>query len=485
MFESFTQADSSTTRKFGGTGLGTTISKQLVKLMDGEIGLHSVVDVGSTFWIQIPFGKQPCDKDIEENSCFSSMNALIVCDSECIELTRIIDCWNVGYKVINNYNDAQSILEEYISSGNAFNTVILIDSNNHSYIKYFPSLIHSDTKTSNIPIIIIKNLHTEDSIDQYYEYGYTNVIQYPLDRSTLFNAIHALGHNYYGDNIHNIFEKNARHIDDTSSLNILVAEDNRTNQIVISKILERAGHTFSIVNNGQEALDILDSSEESTFDLMILDMQMPVMGGIEATKIYRFTRIGYKTLPVIILTANATTEAVKECEEAKVDAYLTKPIDTKRLLSTIHSLAGNANNKKMDSAIGSKQDINNEVICPTNVIVDTAVIDELSSLSHNSDFIETLIHGFISDTKSLLVNMEKALSANDAESFLEFAHALKGSAGSIGAQQLHNLCRSVLEGKSNESDHLDVLQKAHQTFSKTEKMLLEHIPVKVAKNNNS
>jgi len=484
VFESFTQADSSTTRKFGGTGLGTTISKQLIQLMDGEIGVHSVVDVGSTFWIQVPFGKQPCDESIEENGSFNSLNALIVCDSECAELTSILDGWDVRYKILSNNDDVLTILEDSISTDYTFNIVIVIDNNNYSNIDSLPSLIHSDSRTSGIPVILIKSLRAESTIDQCYEWGYTNIIAQPLDRSALFNAIHALGHCYYGENIHKLFDHNAKHLDQHHPLNILVAEDNQTNQIVISKILERAGHTFTIVNNGQEALDKLDASENNTFDIIILDMQMPVMGGIEATKIYRFTRIGQKTLPVIILTANATTEAVKECEEAKVDSYLTKPIETKRLLATISSLTGNTNAVRNKNNIDFTQNMNNKVISPKDIIIDSAVIDELASLSDDKEFMETLVHGFITDTRTLLINMEKALSANNVESYLEFAHALKGSAGSIGALQIHNLCRSALESNTKESTYLEILQKTHQAFRETEKLLLEYVPVKIAQITN-
>jgi HPt (histidine-containing phosphotransfer) domain-containing protein len=126
--------------------------------------------------------------------------------------------------------------------------------------------------------------------------------------------------------------------------------------------------------------------------------------------------------------------------------------------------------------------MNNEVNSPKSDIIDYAVIDELSLLSDDNKFIKTLIYSFISDTKSLLISMEKALSENNVESYLEFAHALKGSAGSIGALQIHNLCRSVLESKTRESNYLEVLQKTHQAFRKTEKLLLEYIPVEVAEN---
>ena len=118
-----------------------------------------------------------------------------------------------------------------------------------------------------------------------------------------------------------------------------MAEDNPTNQLVISKILEHAGHICRLVYNGKEALDTLD---DKIFDLIVMDMQMPEMGGIEAAKIYHFTTEGKKISPIIILTANATIEAKRECEEANIDAYLTKPIVASLLIDTINSLCKDA-----------------------------------------------------------------------------------------------------------------------------------------------
>ena len=472
VFESFTQADSSTTRKYGGTGLGTTISKQIVQLMNGEIGVHSVVDVGSTFWAQIPFEKQDTNRDIEENCDFNSMNCLIVCNDEYTELTKLLDGWNVSYKITNRINDTLSILVNSTSTDTVFNTVIVVDCDSYEGIDDFPSFIHSDSRTSNTQVILVKYPSSRDGLDHYYAKGYANVIQYPLDRSALFNALHALGHNYNNDNI---FAQEALGIDNSNSLNILVAEDNKTNQIVISKILEHAGHTSTLVNNGQEALDMLDQCANDAFDIIIMDMQMPVMGGIEATKIYRFTKIGQKTLPVIILTANATTEAMRECEEAKVDSYLTKPIEARQLLTTLSSLACNAIDASPSSETVQTNSKDKNAKSTKDNIVDLSVINELSSFSNENDFINTLIYSFITDAKSLLSAMEKALSENNFESYLEYAHALKGSAGSIGALEIYNLCREALANETTGPNYLPILQRIFKIFNKTEELLLNYL----------
>ena len=241
---------------------------------------------------------------------------------------------------------------------------------------------------------------------------------------------------------------------------------------MISKILEHAGHIPIIVGNGQEALDKLESCDDNSFDIVIMDMQMPIMGGIEATKIYRFTRIGKDTLPIVILTANATTEAFKECEEAGVDAYLTKPIEAKKLLSTIYSLTENF------ATDSPRERINYKNLAPNKTIkkyLDPSVINELSALSCNNEFIHTLISGFMNDAKSLLKEMEKSLTEKNFENYLECAHALKGSSGSIGALKVHELCREVLTHESSESYYLNSLKEMYKTYDKTEDSLREYL----------
>jgi two-component system sensor histidine kinase RpfC len=479
IFESFTQADSSTTRKFGGTGLGTTISKQIIQLMNGEIGVHSVPDIGSTFWIQVPFEKQKPDETIETNSSFNSMKPLIVCESPHQELIGLLDSWNVNHKTTTDFYNPMSALIKNISNEQELNTVIVIDNNNNDIIANLAHTIHSDARTSNTPILLIKHSSSETDNDYYLNKGYKNVIPQPLDRSALFNAIHALGHDYNHGNIYNISEIESPNISGNKELNILIAEDNKINQIVISKILEHAGHTPIIVDNGQEALDKLESCEDDSFDIVIMDMQMPIMGGIEATKIYRFTRVGKNALPIVILTANATTEALRECEEAKVDAYLTKPIEAKKLLATINTLTENSATNSPNEKVNHKKLAANDSF---KKYLDPTVMNELSALSCDNEFIHTLVTGFMIDAKSLLKEMEKSLAEKNFENYLECAHALKGSSGSIGAFKIHGLCREILAHESSESCYLDLLRKMYKTYGKTENLLREYLSEKALDN---
>ena len=269
-------------------------------------------------------------------------------------------------------------------------------------------------------------------------------------------------------------------MEDLILLKVLVAEDNKTNQLVITKILEYAGHTPYIVSNGQEALDALDDQD---FDIIVLDMQMPVMGGIEAAKIYHFTKMGGTALPVVILTANTTTEAINECKEANIDAYLTKPINAKKLITTLHSLVKKTDNSIYDHQITASSSSDNEPQNDKTDIINYETINSIISLSEDNAFTSTLMDGFYADTKELLTNMEKALSHNNHEAFLEYAHALKGSAGSIGAQKVHDYCKTLLLPETDSSSYIPILQKLVLTFDDTKSSLEDYTSKKVTNRN--
>jgi two-component system sensor histidine kinase RpfC len=194
------------------------------------------------------------------------------------------------------------------------------------------------------------------------------------------------------------------------------------------------------VANGEQALDALG---RESFDLVILDMQMPVVSGLEVVKIYRFTCPKDSPVRFLVLTANATTEAKNECREAGVDAYLTKPIDPAKLLDQIDRLVPK-------EAIGSSAD---KVSARTSVmpaatslsshVLNDATLASLEIMGRRSTFIPELIHGFLKDTERLLGDMETAMRAKKYADFKDLVHAMKGSAGSVGAQALYDICASM------------------------------------------
>jgi two-component system sensor histidine kinase RpfC len=459
IFDSFTQADSSTTRKYGGTGLGTTISKQIIELMGGEIGVNSTPGKGSKFWVEISFEKIPTNyeddsRDIENTKIFIIGNELFIEAQDLLgklnlqNFTRASKNYVLRYLEDNkNTNALPIILSDSLTLGEDLETL--------------PSSISNIVNPKETSAIVVNN-NNLISKEVLYKYGYTSVLNYPIDGTTLFNAIHAASMSAISkSDVISLDEHRNKNEQISKKLRILVAEDNSTNQLVIRKILERAGYEPYIVNNGQEALDILDNEE---FDLIIMDMQMPVMGGIEAAKLYAYTTPINNKKPIIILTANATVEAVNECEAADVSAYLTKPININKLLSTIAKLT-NLCNLTVDNILDSQkykvQDFRE------NQFIDIITLNSLEKLSDDHLFVTGLINGYISDGQLLIIEMQKSVANRDYKKFLELSHALKGSSGSIGALKLYDICNLEMLNLQSETDFVNVFKKIQAAFHST------------------
>ena len=470
IFMSFTQADTSTTRKYGGTGLGTTISKQIVELMNGRIGLHSTPGVGSTFWLEIPFKKQEVSLLDPDTNSLNNLNILVLSTNGNEFISESLSSWNIHFTTINTPASAITKLSESLSGNNPYNLFIIDRKNLGIDAKSVAQMAKAESGIQNIPLISFCDNEPDCNEEDLISSGYAQVITAPYDKSTFYNAIHAtcigdidfegvtkLSDYFKPDNINFI------------ALNILVAEDNPTNQIVISKILEHAGHNPTVVENGQEALDTLDSSD---FDLIIMDMQMPVMGGIEAAKLYQFTTPSEEKRPIIILTANATKEAMQQCQDANIDAYLTKPINAKKLLQTISTISGanTANIKSKTNATAS----NTATITEDEPVLDYDTLSSLESISDNPEFICNLIENYLSDTEQLLDDMQSSLVTNNHEAFLGYAHALKGSSGSVGATRLYEICNEINESNDSAA-HIRDLREAFRIYDKTKEKLVEYI----------
>jgi two-component system sensor histidine kinase RpfC len=223
----------------------------------------------------------------------------------------------------------------------------------------------------------------------------------------------------------------------TTRLRILVADDNPTNREVIGRILERSGHAVTLVNDGEQALDAV---ERGAPDLVILDRNMPGLGGMEALQALRLTTRGRERLPVIMLSADATPEAKREALEAGADAFLSKPIETVRLLDEIHALAG----RKAETAPKARAPRMLHVQpAPAAAVVNAETLEHLEELGSSLAFMEKLIRVFVADSASILARMEQVLAGRDYHEFRSLVHAMKGSSASMGTDRLTSLCSSL------------------------------------------
>jgi two-component system sensor histidine kinase RpfC len=441
IFESFTQADQSITRTYGGTGLGTTISKQLVELMGGKMGVQSELGIGSIFWFEAPFPKQP--------------PAVLSVSKPALEQLYLL---TIGLPVneqvtVASYADTWGIRCEHAASLTHFFTYLIsknVARPDHLAILCVPQnvgLTASDF-AANIrelqgqqklsPILINPDLHNLSEKD-YLDAGYSCLLRTPLDKTLLFNALHGIMTPRPSEGVISFKEHYERSTAGKRGIRILVAEDNGTNRQIIDKILAHGNHKVDLVENGEEALDKL---EECTYDLLILDMNMPHMGGLEVVKVHRALSRHPQDTPVVILTANATPEARQECERARIDAYLTKPVDALTLLDTVARLTlTSAKTDTPELAYPSHQFKEQSV----SGIINEDTLHHLALLGGNQeDFLKTVIYGFLSETDKLLEAMRIALNKREYSTFRELAHILKGSSGNVGAEVLFNVCSQIL-----------------------------------------
>jgi len=345
-----------------------------------------------------------------------------------------------GIHVIKVDRSAQAFARIVGSSnaGTPFDFVLVVREGLDIDTAGFARAVRSDSTIHESRLILVTR--GEDGGEPVAPEGYSAALPAPVDKRMLFNALHfsRVGTQADDPSVGNLAEKHRKKSVGGRKLSVLVAEDNPTNQLVIRKILERAGHDFKIVANGEEVLDVL---KKETFDIALLDLHMPVMGGIEAAKLSRFMSPGLPRMPIVALTADATPEARAECKEAGMDACLTKPIDTRKLFDLFETLVpgGGAVQRSPEEGAPEAEAASSEG--PEEPpSLDPRYLRELSDLGGNSDFVVRLAWTFLKGSKEKVRGLERAVADRDVEKARDLAHALKGNSGQIGALALMRAC---------------------------------------------
>ena len=215
----------------------------------------------------------------------------------------------------------------------------------------------------------------------------------------------------------------------------MLAEDNRINQQVIERMLKSAGHSVTLVGNGEQALAALDSG---VFDVVLMDINMPVMNGLDAVKLHRFATGGRDSPPFIALTADATDETRRQCEEAGIAAHVTKPVDMEQLLGLIDRLAHPQPAVTLRLRPSERQTAGTGA--EERPVLDATHLDRLRQLDEHDDFLGGLVRDFIADAEQLVDELEAAALDCNAAGFRDRAHALRSSAAHLGATALFELC---------------------------------------------
>jgi len=477
IFEKFTQADESTTRRFGGTGLGTAIAKNLVELMGGRIGLDSTPGIGTRFWFDIEFSHQQelvGDNELEQVKTCAVLRLSASADRE-TETSHALRGWGVQYSDACTAREALRMLIGNQSRTTSYEVIILDGVAPEGELRHLLISLEQELSLPDLTILLVQPAgHNAAAPNLGHIANPVYTIDSPFDKTLLFNALHASRSSTYEEkgviDLSRHFTRKQRAV---RPLRVLVAEDNAINRMVIGRILERAGHDHLLVENGRQVLDAL---EQAPFDLVIVDMHMPEIGGIEAFQIHRFAHASEPhPTPFIMLTANATAEARRECKEAGIDYFLTKPIASKKLLEMI-SIA-------MDKASGTSAAPSQRREQPTQQdsepqpVIDYDTLRELTELSGDGAFLYSLYEKLEQDSLQLLQGMGDALDTRDQRQFADLAHALKGSALNLG---LSELARIALEAEKIPSEQLEdggraCLERLHAALSRAKPLFAQAI----------
>ena len=464
LFTAFSQADSSVTRRFGGTGLGLTISKQLVEMMNGEVYVESEFGDGSTFTFIADFGIQEVSKEkqIVEVEGLKSKKALIVDDNEMSReiLKDQICCFGINTTAVDSGRAAILEIREK-SASEPYDLVFLDwrmpDMDGIDTAK----MIFKDKSIKHMPtIIMLSAFGREEVFKKAEKIGINVFLMKPVSQSLLFDTVMNVCHVDMKGTARSVQREDQESADfRIDGIRVLLVEDNVINQEVATEILKGAGANVEIANNGREAVDAVLKND---YDVVFMDLQMPVMGGYEATELIRKDE-KYKDLPIIAMTAHAMQGVQAECIAAGMNDYVSKPIDPKHLFSVVRKWTKPAivENQKQDYKTAPKVKENQEMIELPKSIPGIDIEAGLERLNGNRKLYRKLLMDFFAKYASFTEDIIKEIGQGGRENAVRLAHTLKGVSGNISAYDVQKIAAELeAEISNNNSDKYDgLLQK--------------------------